>query len=60
MPGHWTVQRGHNLCERIEADIINALPKTTVFTHAEPVEDPVSQEDQELERPARQGSGVEV
>ena len=60
MPGNWTVQRGHNLCERIEADIIKALPRTTVFTHAEPVEDPVSHEDQELERPARQGSGVEV
>jgi cation diffusion facilitator family transporter len=53
MPGDWTVQHGHNLCEQIEADIINALPRTTVFTHAEPVEDPISQEDQELERPAR-------
>jgi cation diffusion facilitator family transporter len=58
MPGDWTVQRGHNLCERIEADIIAELPRTTVFTHAEPVEDPVSHEDQELERPARQETGA--
>src|SRR5919201_2457354 len=42
MPGYWTVQRGHNLCERIGADVINATPRSPVFTHAEPIEDPVS------------------
>src|SRR4051794_7767263 len=35
VPGDWTVQRGHALCEEIERDIIAALPHSTVFTHLE-------------------------
>ena len=35
VPGIWTVQRGHELLERIEADIRDALPSVTVFTHLE-------------------------
>lgn len=50
VPGKWTVQRGHDLCEEIELAINNALPGTHVTTHLEPVEDPVSWADQELER----------
>ncbi|HET9222116.1 MAG TPA: cation diffusion facilitator family transporter [Roseiflexaceae bacterium] len=50
VPGAWTIQRGHALAEQIERAIIGALPKTTVFTHLEPVEDPVSWEDQALDR----------
>jgi divalent metal cation (Fe/Co/Zn/Cd) transporter len=55
VPGVWTIQQGHALAEQIERDIITTLPKTTVFTHLEPVEDPVSWEDQTLDRPADQG-----
>src|SRR6266545_798841 len=50
VPGDWTVQRGHNLLEQIEADIRRALPKTTIVTHLEPQEDPVSWEDVNLDR----------
>jgi cation diffusion facilitator family transporter len=50
VPGEWTVNRGHELLERIEADIRHALPGTTVFTHLESLEDPASWEDQTLER----------
>jgi cation diffusion facilitator family transporter len=50
VPGGWTVQRGHDLCEEIEAAVRNALPQTTVFTHLEPREDPVSYEDRRLDR----------
>lgn len=50
VPGEWTVQRGHDLLERIEAEIRDAVPRLTVFTHLEPVEDPVSWHDQGLER----------
>jgi cation diffusion facilitator family transporter len=50
VPGGWTVQRGHALAEQIEQSIIAALPRTTVFTHLEPLEDPVSWEDQSLDR----------
>lgn len=50
VPGEWTVQRGHDLCEEIELAICKALPGTYVTTHLEPLEDPVSWADQELER----------
>jgi cation diffusion facilitator family transporter len=50
VPGSWTVQRGHDLCEQVENDLREALPRSTVFTHMEPVEDPVSWDDQVLDR----------
>ena len=42
VPGAWTVQQGHDLSEKVEAEIIAALPDTTVSTHVEPIEDPRS------------------
>jgi cation diffusion facilitator family transporter len=50
VPGSWTVQRGHDLCERIEAELAATWPKTTVFTHLEPVDDAASFADQGLDR----------
>lgn len=50
VPGEWTVQRGHDLLEQIEDEIRAAIPNTTVFTHLEPIEDPLSFEDTQLER----------
>ena len=54
VPGEWKVQRGHDLCEEIELAISKALPSTHVTTHLEPIEDPVSWEDQELDRTLNQ------
>ncbi|MBD2435364.1 cation diffusion facilitator family transporter [Nostoc sp. FACHB-110] len=51
VPGFWTVQQGHNLCEEIELKMIQALPGSSLITHLEPVEDPASWNDMELERP---------
>ncbi len=45
VPGDWTVQQGHELVDRIEADIRAALPDATVFTHLESLDDPASWED---------------
>jgi divalent metal cation (Fe/Co/Zn/Cd) transporter len=56
VPGAWTVQRGHELLERIEADLRQALPGTTIFTHLESLDDPASWEDQQLERSRRSDS----
>jgi cation diffusion facilitator family transporter len=42
VPGDWTVQRGHEVLERIETDIRNTLPESIVDTHLEPIEDPAS------------------
>jgi cation diffusion facilitator family transporter len=50
VPGAWSVQRGHELLERMEEEIRDAIPQSTVFTHLEPLEDPVSFEDVRLER----------
>lgn len=50
MPGEWTVTHGHTLVERIEEDLRHAVPNLIVFTHMEPLEDPVSWEDVKLER----------
>jgi cation diffusion facilitator family transporter len=55
VPGGWTVQRGHDLLEAIEEQIRAAVPNSTIDTHLEPIEDPVSWEDTRLERPS-QGS----
>lgn len=52
-PGTWTIQRGHDLCESIEAAVRQALPQATVFTHLEPREDPVSWDDRGLDRTER-------
>ena len=50
VPGDWTVQRGHELLERIEADVRGALPGATVLTHLESLDDPASWEDITLDR----------
>ena len=50
VPGAWTVQHGHDLVERVEDDLRAGLPHATIFTHLEPVEDPKSFADTELDR----------
>lgn len=52
VPGSWTIQHGHDLLDHIEADIREALPNATVFTHMEPLHDPASWEDVTLDREA--------
>jgi cation diffusion facilitator family transporter len=54
MPGEWTILRGHNLAEQVEKELRHAVPGLIVFTHMEPVEDPVSWEDVALERSVEQ------
>lgn len=51
VPGDWSVQKGHNLMERIEAQIRDEIPTAVVFTHIEPLEDPSSWRDEALDRP---------
>lgn len=50
VPGEWTVQRGHDQLEVIEAAIRAVLPHAHVLTHLEPIEDIVSQDDDCLDR----------
>jgi cation diffusion facilitator family transporter len=50
VPGDWTVQRGHELLDKIEADVCRALPDTVVFTHLESLDDPASWDDETFDR----------
>jgi cation diffusion facilitator family transporter len=50
VPGAWTVQRGHDLLEQLEAELRAAVPQLVVFTHLEPLEDPSSFADTVLDR----------
>lgn len=42
VPGDWTVQRGHELSEKLEDALHEAMPNLHVLTHLEPKEDPAS------------------
>ena len=50
VPGAWSVQQGHELAECIEHEIRGVLHGAHVITHLEPIEDPVSHRDRELDR----------
>lgn len=50
VPGDWTVHRGHQLLETIEADIRAAIPNASVMTHLESLDDPASWDDVALDR----------
>ena len=50
VPGAWTVRQGHDMAEEVEAALRARVPYATVFTHVEPVEDPRSFDDTELDR----------
>lgn len=50
VPGDWTVTRGHSLAEELETRICTEVPGTRILTHLEPIEDPCSFEDIELDR----------
>ncbi len=50
VPGGWSVQRGHDFAEGIEEEMRGAFDQVTVFTHLEPIEDPLSFEDTDLDR----------
>jgi len=56
VPGEWTVQKGHDVLERIESDIRSRVPSASVLTHLEPREDPVSFDDIGLDRHIARGS----
>lgn len=48
VPGAWTVQAGHDWCERLERDLAEVVPRLHVTTHLEPIEDPASLDDVDL------------
>ncbi len=47
VPGSWTVNRGHELAERIESEIRSALRDAEVITHLESLDGPASSANRE-------------
>lgn len=50
VPGDWSVQRAHDFAEKIEDALRQRIPKIAVFTHLEPLDDPASMDDSNLDR----------
>lgn len=50
VPAAWSVGRGHELLERLEAELRAELPLLDVLTHLEPLDDPAALNDTGLDR----------
>jgi cation diffusion facilitator family transporter len=50
VPGAWSVQEGHTFVEEIERDVREVLAPIAILVHLEPVEDPASWQDIDLNR----------
>ena len=50
VPPEWSVKRGHDEAETIEADLREAVPGLSVLTHLEPLGDPTADHDIALDR----------
>lgn len=49
VPGEWSVQRGHDLVERVESDLVEVLEHLRVTIHLEPIGDPRAYESWRLD-----------
>lgn len=50
VPDEWTVAKAHRLSEEIESRMRSMVPNLGVLVHIEPISDPASYDDQELDR----------
>jgi len=50
VPGVWTVQQAHSFVEEVEKKLRHSIPQSTITAHLEPLEDPLSWEDTDLDR----------
>lgn len=51
VPGSWPVKEAHLLAENVERQVREALPNSNIVTHLEPIGDPISLEDADINRP---------
>ncbi|HSM26256.1 MAG TPA: cation diffusion facilitator family transporter [Anaerolineaceae bacterium] len=49
VPNEWTVKHGHELLNQIENELKERLPNANIFTHLEPLHDPSSYGDTEVQ-----------
>ena len=50
VPDEWTVAQAHRLSEEVESRMRSMVPNLGVLVHIEPISDPASYDDQELDR----------
>ncbi len=50
VPGKWSTHKSHHIAEEFESDIRSSLKNSTIFTHLEPVDDPISYQDMDIDR----------
>lgn len=50
VPDSWTVAKAHQLSEEIESRMRAMIPNASIETHIEPISDPASYDDQDLDR----------
>jgi cation diffusion facilitator family transporter len=50
VPGCWSTHKAHHVVEDVEADIRGVLSGVVIFSHLEPVDDPLSFQDIEIDR----------
>ena len=50
VPDQWSVAQAHRLSEEVEERIRSLVPNAGVFVHIEPISDPSSYDDQDLDR----------
>jgi cation diffusion facilitator family transporter len=50
VPGDWSVRHAHEVAERIEDELRAKLPQIAIFTHVEPLGDPLSMQDKQIEQ----------
>jgi len=50
VPGDWSVRKGHSLAEQVERQVIETIPNANIVTHIEPIDDPISMVDANINR----------
>ena len=54
VPGDWSVRKGHSLAEQVEVQVLGTIPNANIVTHIEPIEDPLSMADANIDRGVNQ------
>jgi len=54
VPGDWTVRKGHLLAEQVETQVVETIKNANIVTHIEPIDDPLSMADANIDRGVNQ------
>jgi cation diffusion facilitator family transporter len=50
VPGNWSVHKSHSLAEQFENRVAETITNTNIVTHIEPIDDPISMKDANIDR----------